>query len=81
VGCQAASSLQGRIDGLRDIIEQAERNGAYNCAPRALAEARAYTDFANEELERGNLADAQNHYVIAEPNARAALRMSGRTQR
>ncbi len=75
-GCAAASSLQGRIDGLRDVIEQAERNGAYQCAPRALAQARAHLDFAHEELERGNVSEADYHYTIAEPNARAAMTLS-----
>lgn len=76
LGCQAASSLQGRIDGLREVIEQAERNGAYDCAPRELALARAHADFAHEELEQGDLASAEDHYAIAEPNARAAFSLS-----
>ena len=74
--CQAASSLQGRIDGLRDVVEQAERNGAYDCAPRELALARAHLDFANEELEQGDVASATEHFTVAEPNARAALTLS-----
>ncbi|MEM9072052.1 MAG: OmpA family protein [Myxococcota bacterium] len=76
VSCQSASGVQGRIDGLRDVLEQAERNGAYRCAPRELALGKAHLEFASDELEQGNAREAQSHYLIAEPNARAAFRLS-----
>jgi outer membrane protein OmpA-like peptidoglycan-associated protein len=64
------------VDGVRDVLEQAERNGAYQCAPRALAVAKAHLEFAVVELDQGNPARAEDHFAIAEPNARAAFRLS-----
>ena len=75
-GCSRAAVLQGRADGLRDIVEQAERNGAYRCAPRELAEAQANLDFAEVEIAQGNLDRAEEHLRLAEPNGRAAFRLS-----
>ena len=75
-GCSRAALLQGRIDGLRDIVEQAERNGAYRCAPRELAMAQANIDFAETELAQGNLDRSEEHFRLAEPNGRAAFRLS-----
>lgn len=75
-GCGRAAVLQGRADGLRDIVEQAERNGAYRCAPRELAEAQANLDFAEVEIAQGNLDRAEEHLRLAEPNGRAAFRLS-----
>ena len=74
-GCLAVE-VRGRIDGLLDILEEAEENGAYHCAPRELAMAKSHLHFALDELEEGNVPDAEDHYIIAEPNARAALQMS-----
>jgi outer membrane protein OmpA-like peptidoglycan-associated protein len=75
-GCATGSALSGRIGGLADIVEQAERNGAYQCAPRAFAMARAHLEFAETELAQGDAVRAQEHFDIAEPNAHAAFRMS-----
>ncbi|UJR82087.1 OmpA family protein [Sandaracinus amylolyticus] len=74
--CQATAVLRGRIRGARDITQQAEERGARNCAPRELATAQAHLEFAEVELDQGNLGRAQEHFALAEPNARAALRMS-----
>jgi outer membrane protein OmpA-like peptidoglycan-associated protein len=75
-GCSAGSLLSGRIDGIREVVEQAERNGAYRCAPRELALAKANLDFAEAELALGQAHRAEEHLAIAEPNARAAFRLS-----
>jgi outer membrane protein OmpA-like peptidoglycan-associated protein len=74
--CSRGPMLAGRIDGVHDIAEQAERNGAYRCAPRELAMAEAHIDFARTELAQGNASRAEEHYALAEPNAKAALRLS-----
>lgn len=74
--CQTVSLLEGRIAGLRDVIDQAERNGAYACAPRELATAKARLDFAEDELQQGDVASAEGHLIVAEPNARAAFELS-----
>lgn len=75
-GCGRAATLQGRVDGLRDVLEQAERNGAYRCAPRELALAQANVDFAVVEMAQGNMDRAEAHFALAEPNGQAALRLS-----
>lgn len=75
-GCNRAATLQGRIDGLRDVVDQAERNGAYRCAPRELAIAQANIDFAETELAQGSIQRAEHHFNLAEPNGRAAFRLS-----
>ncbi|MDH5493799.1 MAG: OmpA family protein [Myxococcales bacterium] len=74
--CSTGGILQGRIDGLRDIVEQAERNGAYRCAPRELALAQAHMRFAEGELHQGDAGRAEEHLAVAEPNGRAAMRLS-----
>lgn len=74
--CSQGTGLRGRIDGIEDIIEQAERNGAYRCAPRELALAQAHAEFAETELAQGDPVRAAEHFSIAEPNARAAFRLS-----
>lgn len=76
VGCAKGPILEGRIAGLHDIVDQAERNGAYQCAPRELALARANLDFAQVELEQGDMPRAEEHIAVAEPNARAAFTLS-----
>jgi len=75
-GCAAAATLAGRIDGLREVVQQADRNGAHRCAPRELAEAEAHLAFAEIELAQGDVLRAEEHYVLAEPNAQAAFRLS-----
>ena len=74
--CARGTVLRGQIDGLREIVTQAERNGAYDCAPRELALAKAHLDFAETELAQGNPSRAEDHVVVAEPNAHAAFSLS-----
>jgi len=69
----SAPALQGRIDGLSAIADNAEKNGARACAPRELALARSHLEFAKNEMDQGEFANAVEHVDIAEPNARAAL--------
>ena len=75
-GCAPASRMEGRISGLRQVVEQAEANGARACAPRELALAQAHLGFAEDLLERGHPHRAEDHFVVAEPNARAAFTLS-----
>ena len=76
LGCTSASALEGRIRSTRDLLQQADRNGAYVCAPRELAIGRAHTDFAGRELDAAHGRSAASHLAIAEENARAAPRLS-----
>ncbi|HEY1954757.1 MAG TPA: OmpA family protein [Polyangiaceae bacterium] len=71
--CAAPAALQGRIDGLSAIADNAEKNGAMKCAPRELALARSHLEFAKNELDQGEYGNAAEHVDIAAPNARAAL--------
>jgi outer membrane protein OmpA-like peptidoglycan-associated protein len=71
-GCGKAPQLRGQIAGLKQITEQAERNGAVRCAPRELAEAQSHLKFAEMELDQGFVSKAQAHVWRAEANAHAA---------
>jgi OOP family OmpA-OmpF porin len=71
IACDKAPNLRGRIAGLHEIADQAERNGAVVCAPRELALTRAYTEFAEMELKKGALARASAFVEKAELNAEA----------
>ena len=71
-GCQGAQ-LRGRIAGLSDVADKAEKAGARRCAPRELALARAHLRFAETELDQGQYSDAVAQVEIAEPNAHASL--------
>jgi OmpA-OmpF porin, OOP family len=75
-GCSQSPALRGKIAGLSDIIEQAERNGAIRCAPRQLAVAKSQLEFASLELDQGFISKARNHLWKAEPNAHAAYFLS-----
>lgn len=70
--CNKAPQLRGRISALNQISQQAEQHGAMTCAPRELAVARAYTQFADLALKRGALSTAEAHIKRAELNAAAA---------
>ncbi|MEY4577393.1 MAG: hypothetical protein RL701_2096 [Pseudomonadota bacterium] len=61
-----------RMDRLHFRIDAVTRTGAYACAPRELALARAHYDFAQIELIQGDLRRAQRHLEDAEENAGAA---------
>jgi OmpA-OmpF porin, OOP family len=72
IGCQRGPELQGKVDGLKLITAAAEKNGARKCAPRELALAQAYLEFAELDLERGKLAQAERWVELATANAKAA---------
>jgi outer membrane protein OmpA-like peptidoglycan-associated protein len=75
-GCAEAPRLQGKIEALQKIAEQAERNGAIRCAPRELATAKSNLEFAKIEMAQGSLSRAKDHVWLAEPNANAATFLS-----
>jgi outer membrane protein OmpA-like peptidoglycan-associated protein len=75
-GCEASTSLRGRIASVESTLSQAERNGAMRCAPRELAVGRAEARFASIELDEGDLLRAQQHYEQAFANGNSALRLS-----
>ncbi len=77
-GCTQSHLIQGRIDGLKQLAEDARDNGAYRCAPQELALAIAHLEFAQIEIDQGDPSRALEHLTVADPNARAAVRLSPR---
>jgi OOP family OmpA-OmpF porin len=76
LACSRVPVMRGEIDGLRQLTDQAERNGAKRCAPRELALAQANAQFAETELDKGDHVRAERHLEIARPNAQAAYDLS-----
>jgi outer membrane protein OmpA-like peptidoglycan-associated protein len=76
IGCAAYDVSEARVAGLRNAIDDATRHGAYRCAPRELAIARANLDFADLELAQGNPRRADQHLTEAETNVGAARLLS-----
>jgi OOP family OmpA-OmpF porin len=74
--CSQGPALRGRIRGLSTTVADAEKNGAMRCAPRELAVAKSHLEFAEIDLDQGQLSNAEGHVARAEPNARAAFAMS-----
>jgi OmpA-OmpF porin, OOP family len=77
-GCGQARVVDRGIDGVEHRLEQVLSAGAYYCAPRELALARAHLEFARVELTQGDPHGAEDHLEEAELNARAAERLSPR---
>jgi len=76
LACAKVPVMRGEIEGLRQLTDQADRNGAKRCAPRELALAQANTQFAETELDQGDHVRAERHLEIARPNAQAAYDLS-----
>src|SRR5436190_22488420 len=76
LACSRGPTMRGKIAGLSDIVEQAERNGAIRCAPRELAVAKSQLEFATLELDQGFISKANGHLWKAAPNAHAAYFLS-----
>jgi OOP family OmpA-OmpF porin len=72
LGCAATARLRGGIATTRKKLEQIERNGAYVCAPKELAMAKAHLSFAELEIEQGKGSRAKYHFDIAVRNAELA---------
>jgi OmpA-OmpF porin, OOP family len=71
-GCAETAKLRGGITTAKSKLEQVERNGAYVCAPKELALAKAHLGFAELEIEQGMGSRAQEHYKIAIENLELA---------
>jgi outer membrane protein OmpA-like peptidoglycan-associated protein len=71
-GCERGVRMRARLRATNELIDQAERNGAYTCAPKQLALARAHASFTDLELREGYLSRATWHYEIATANAHEA---------
>jgi outer membrane protein OmpA-like peptidoglycan-associated protein len=71
-GCAETARLSGGIKTTHKQLEQIERNGAYTCAPKDLALARAHLRFAGLKLEQGRSMRARRHFDIARRHAELA---------
>jgi outer membrane protein OmpA-like peptidoglycan-associated protein len=71
-GCAETAMLKGGIESGHSRLEQVERNGAYTCAPKELALAKAHLKFAALEISQGMSSAARRHYDIAMENLKLA---------
>ena len=71
-GCAETAKLRGGIATTKKKIEQIEHNGAYVCAPRELALAKAHLKFAELEIYQGEGSRARYHFDIASRNTELA---------
>jgi OmpA-OmpF porin, OOP family len=71
-GCAETARLKGGIESAQSRLEQVERNGAYTCAPKNLALAKANLNFAQLEIDEGMSSRAHEHYDIAMKNLEIA---------
>jgi hypothetical protein len=74
--CAQGPAMRGKMRGLSTTVADAEKNGAMTCAPRELAVAKSELEFAEIDLDQGQLSNAEAHLAKAEPNAQAAYAMS-----
>jgi len=74
--CAQGAVMRGKIAGLSNVVQEAEKNGALRCAPRELALAKSHLRFATTDLDQGEMSQADAHLLIAEPNAHAARKVS-----
>ncbi len=75
-GCAETAKLRGGVETMPARIEQLEHNGAYVCAPRELAMAKAHLEFAKLEIAQGKSIRARYHFEIATHNADLAYEKS-----
>ncbi|MCP4198282.1 MAG: OmpA family protein [Proteobacteria bacterium] len=64
-GCAETARVRGGIKTTKKQLEQLERNGAYDCAPKDFALATAHIRFAELKLEQGSSLGARQHFNIA----------------
>jgi hypothetical protein len=77
-GCarDRAFVLAERIRDVGGMLQSARQSGARRCATSELAMAQAHLDFAQAGLDADDYSGAEDHLLIAEGNAREALRLS-----
>jgi hypothetical protein len=70
--CGEVAANTRRVEMISRSIDAVARSGAYSCAPRELALARAQLAFAQMELVQGNPTRAAQHLDQAQDNVGAA---------
>ena len=76
VGCARNAALDAQVDRIGQLLLDAEGNGAMRCAAREMAVARSQLEFAELERQQGFTSRAEQHLLIADQHARAALLLS-----
>ena len=79
LGCSRNVALDAQVDRIGQLLLDAEDSGAMRCAPRELAVARSQLEFAELEHEQGFTSRAEQHLLLADQHARAALLLSPAT--
>ncbi len=64
------------IEGMEKQIEQLDKDGAYVCAPKESALAKAHLRFAKLEISQGMSSRARKHFEIAKINVELAAKKS-----
>jgi len=75
-GCMVGSRLAAKAHVVGDLVEKARAQKAELCAPKEFAYAEAHLEFAEDELRTGDFLRANEHLLIADKNARIAVRDS-----
>ena len=76
MGCGHAVELERSFADTDSRMREVLRAGAYVCAPRELAIARAHLEFARVDYKQGDQAGADEHLRESSLNVRAAERLS-----
>jgi OmpA-OmpF porin, OOP family len=77
--CARNVALDSQVDRIGQLLLDAEASGAMRCAPREMAVARSQLEFATLEHEQGFTSRAEQHLLLADQHARAALLLSPAT--
>jgi outer membrane protein OmpA-like peptidoglycan-associated protein len=72
-GCATGEALYADAETIERQLNAARRQGAYRCAPQALAQAEAHLEFLRAELAQGNAVRAAEHREVAKTRMFAAL--------
>ena len=72
-GCRSGPMMRGDAVQIAKKLDMARDNGAYNCAPRELAQAEAHLEFLKYELDEGDYQRASWHHRAATQNADTAF--------
>ena len=75
-GCARNVALDAQVDRIGQLLLDAEDSGAMRCAPREMAVARSQLEFAELERKQGFTSRAEQHLLLADQHARAALLLS-----
>ncbi len=71
--CAEGEALHSRSISILTELEKA-KNPAYRCRERELALAQSHLEFMKIELEQGDYFRAVEHFELAEPNAKEAIK-------